>query len=179
MTRGVQVAIVVTVAAAALAAGAMLRLGSRDQAATAIQPAPTVASLMSARLPDTHGRSQALEQWRGKVLVVNFWATWCTPCREEIPAFINVQDKWGTQGLQIVGIAIDENDKVLPYAAALKINYPILVGGLDGIELAQQAGNRLGGLPFTVVFDRRGAAVHSQLGGVTQQKLEALIQPLL
>ncbi len=134
---------------------------------------------MAARLPDTEGRTRALEQWRGKVLVVNFWATWCTPCREEIPAFIKVQDKWGTRGLQIIGIAIDDNDKVRPYAAELKINYPILVAGLDGIELARQAGNRLGGLPFTVVFDRQGGAVHSQLGGVTQQKLEALIQPLL
>jgi thiol-disulfide isomerase/thioredoxin len=178
MIRGVQVTIVVVAAAAALAAGSLLRLGSRDQAASAIPAASAAAGLMAARLPDTDGRTRALEQWRGKVLVVNFWATWCTPCREEIPAFIKVQDKWGTRGLQIIGIAIDENDKVRPYAAELKINYPILVAGLDGIELARQAGNRLGGLPFTVVFDRQGGAVHSQLGGVTQQKLEALIEPL-
>jgi thiol-disulfide isomerase/thioredoxin len=133
---------------------------------------------MSTRLPDIDGRPQALEQWRGKVLVVNFWATWCAPCREEIPAFMKVQDKWSARGLQIVGIAIDDTDKVRPYIAELRINYPILVGGLDGIELARQAGNRLGGLPFTVVFDRKGGAVHSQLGGVNQQKLEALLEPL-
>jgi thiol-disulfide isomerase/thioredoxin len=179
MTRAVQIAIVVAAAAAALAAGSLLRLGSQDQADSTIPAASAAAGLMAARLPDTEGRTRALEQWRGKVLVVNFWATWCTPCREEIPAFIKVQDKWGTRGLQIIGIAIDDNDKVRPYAAELKINYPILVAGLDGIELARQAGNRLGGLPFTVVFDRQGGAVHSQLGGVTQQKLEALIQPLL
>ena len=179
MTKGGQALIVVAVAAAALAAGSVLRLGGRDQTATAISAVSAAAGLMAARLPDVDGRTQALEQWRGKVLVVNFWATWCVPCREEIPALIKVQNKWGARGLQIIGIAIDENDKIRPYAAELKINYPILVGGLDGIELARQAGNRLGGLPFTVVFDRQGGIVHSQLGGVSQQKLEGFIQPLL
>jgi thiol-disulfide isomerase/thioredoxin len=134
---------------------------------------------MSARLPDVDGRPQALAQWRGKVLVVNFWATWCAPCREEIPAFMKAQDKWAAKGLQVVGIAIDEADKVRPYAAALKINYPILVAGVDGVELVRQAGNRLGGLPYTVVFNREGGAVHSQLGGMDEQKLEALMQSLL
>ncbi len=179
MTRAVQLVVVAVVAIAALAAGIALRPEARDQTPSPIAPASAAAGLMSARLPDMDGRSQALEQWRGKVLVVNFWATWCAPCREEIPAFIRIQRKWAAKGLQIIGIAIDETDKVRPYAAELKINYPILVGGLDGIELARQAGNRLGGLPFTVVFDRQGGAVHSHLGAIDQQKLEALVQSLL
>jgi thiol-disulfide isomerase/thioredoxin len=178
MNRGAQLAVVAGVAAAALAVGVVLRLGERGEAGSAVAATSAAAGLMTARLLDLEGRPQAIEQWRGKVLVVNFWATWCAPCREEIPAFIRTQEKWGTKGLQIVGIAIDEKDKVRPYAAELKINYPILIGGLDGIELARQAGNRLGGLPFTVVFDRRGEVVHSQLGGVNEQKLEALVQPL-
>ena len=179
MTRAAQLGVVAAVAAVALAAGIVLRPEARDQTANPIPPASAAAELMSVRLPDLDGRPQALEQWRGKVLVVNFWATWCAPCREEIPAFIRVQDRWAAKGLQVVGVAIDETDKVRPYAAELKINYPILVGGLDGIELARQAGNRLGGLPFTVVFNRQGGAVHSQLGRVDQQKLEALVQSLL
>ncbi len=179
MNSAARLVLVVAVAAASLAVGFALRLSGQDRAPSAIAPASAAGGLMTARLPDIDGRPQALEQWRGKVLVVNFWATWCTPCREEIPAFMKVQEKWSARGLQIVGIAIDDTDKVRPYVAELKINYPILVGGLDGIELARQAGNRLGGLPFTVVFDREGGAVHSQLGGVNQRKLEALLEPLL
>jgi thiol-disulfide isomerase/thioredoxin len=179
MNSATRLSVVAAVAIASLALGLVLRLSGQDRAPSAIPPASAARDLMTARLPDIDGRPQALEQWRGKVLVVNFWATWCAPCREEIPAFMKVQDKWSTRGLQVVGIAIDDADKVRPYIAELKINYPILVGGLDGIELARQAGDRLGGLPFTVVFDRKGGAVHSQLGGVNQQKLEALLEPLL
>jgi thiol-disulfide isomerase/thioredoxin len=177
MNKAARLSVIAVVAAAALAVGVSIRLGQRDGAGSAVAAASVAAGLMAARLPDIEGRPQALEQWRGKVLVVNFWATWCAPCREEIPAFIRAQERWGTKGLQIVGIAIDEKDKVRPYAAELRINYPILIGGLDGIELARQAGNRLGGLPFTVVFDRQGQVVHSQLGGVNEQKLNAVLEP--
>jgi len=179
MTRAAQLVVVAAVAAASLAAGLVLRLSGEDQVPGAIPPASAAGGLMTVRLPDIDGRPQTIEQWRGRVLVVNFWATWCAPCREEIPALMRVQEKLAARGLQIVGIAIDDIDKVRPYVAELKINYPILVGGLDGIELTRQAGNRLGGLPFTVVFDRKGGAAHSQLGGVNQQKLEALLEPLL
>jgi len=179
MNRAARLTIVVAVATVSLAVGLVLRLTGQDPAPSAIPPASAAGGLMTARLPDIDGRPQALEQWRGKVLVVNFWATWCAPCRQEIPAFVKVQDKWSARGLQIVGIAIDDTDKVRPYVAELKINYPILIAGADGIELIRQAGNRLGGLPFSVVFDRNGGLVHSQLGGVSQQKLEALLEPLL
>jgi thiol-disulfide isomerase/thioredoxin len=179
MNRAAQLAVIVALAAVSFAVGLVLRHSSQDQASSAIPPAFAADGLMTARLPDTEGKPQALEQWRGKVLVVNFWATWCAPCREEIPAFMKVQDKWSTRGLQIVGIAIDDIDKIRPYLAELKINYPVLVAGADGVDLTRQAGNRLGGLPFTVVFDRKGGRVHTQLGGINQQKLEALLEPLL
>lgn len=179
MTKRWQIAVFVLVAAAALGAGLLARSGRHDPADAAVSNASAASGLMTTRLPDMDGKPKALEHWRGKVLVVNFWATWCVPCREEIPAFIKVQDKFGAKGLQIVGIAVDQLDKVRPYAAEMKINYPILVGDMEAADLARQAGNRLGGLPFTVVFDRTGAAVHTQLGGMNQQKLEALVQPLL
>ena len=92
---------------------------------------------------------------------------------------MRVQDKWAGRGLQVVGIAIDDTDKVRPYVTELKVNYPILVGGLDSIDLARQAGNKLGALPFTVILDRQGVTIHSQLGGINQQKLEKLLDPLL
>lgn len=180
MNKATQVVIFVAVAAVALAGGVWLHSSDGESAQQMALPSASAASgLMTTRLPDMDGQRRSLEQWRGKVLVVNFWATWCGPCREEIPAFIKVQEKLGAKGLQVVGIAVDQADKVRPYAAEMKINYPILVGDLEAIDLARQAGNRLGGLPFTVVFDRRGVATHTQLGGINQQKLEALVEPLL
>jgi thiol-disulfide isomerase/thioredoxin len=179
MNKATQVVILLAVAAAALVAGFWLHSSGGQSAEIALPSASAATALMTTQLPDVDGRRRSLEQWRGKVLVVNFWATWCAPCREEIPAFIKVQEKLGAKGLQVVGIAVDQEDKVRPYAAEMKINYPILIGDLEAIDLARQAGNRLGGLPFTVVFDRQGTAIHSQLGGINQQKLEALVAPLL
>src|SRR5215470_4712798 len=164
MTRGAKLVIVIAAAGAGLVAGLAVRHAGWSEPAAPIAPASAagVSSLMAAQLPDTNGQNQKLDQWRGQVLVVNFWATWCTPCRQEIPEFIKVQQKWSSRGVQVVGIAIDEDDKVRPYAAQLKINYPILIAGLDGIELARQAGNRVGGLPFTVILNRKGLLAHTQ-----------------
>jgi thiol-disulfide isomerase/thioredoxin len=177
MSRTWQAALFAAVAAAALAAGLLLHPWNR--AGPPAQPPATAAGLMQAALPDLTGQAQPLSQWKGSVLVVNFWATWCAPCREEIPALIQVQDKLGPKGLQIVGIAIDQAERVKPYAAQMGINYPILVGELDAMDLVQQAGNQLGGLPFTVILDRSGKPVRSELGGLNQEKLERIVQPLL
>ena len=137
------------------------------------------SGLLEATLPDLAGRAQRLDQWRGKVVVVNFWATWCLPCRDEIPAFIRAQQKLAPYGVQIVGIAIDQPDKVKPFASEMGINYPVLIGELDAMDLTRQAGNRFGGLPFTVLLDRSGKLVSTQLGGITEEKLDQLVRPLL
>ena len=145
---------------------------------TSVLPDPA-ATLLDARFNDLNGNVQSLSQWRGKIIVVNFWATWCPPCREEIPEFIKMQEKYGKQGLIFVGIAIDQKDKVQAYADEISINYPILLGELEAIDLAKRAGNRLGGLPYTAIIDRNGKMVASEIGGLTQAKLETLIKPLL
>jgi thiol-disulfide isomerase/thioredoxin len=137
------------------------------------------AEVWDGRLPDLAGHLQAMKQWQGKVLVLNLWAPWCPPCRREIPDFIRLQDRHGKAGLQFVGIALDDPDKVAAFVDETGINYPILLGGEDAPVLSQAAGNRLGGLPFTVVFDRRGNAVATLTGGVTEARLEALVKPLL
>ena len=167
------------VAVLAVGAGVMIHVHTKPEPAPETPLPSSAAALMAANLPDLDGRAQGFEQWRGKVIVVNFWATWCVPCRKEIPEFIQAQVEYAPRGLQIVGIAIDERDKVKPYAAEIGINYPILIGGQDGIELARVAGNTLGGLPFTVVLDRKGHPVGSRLGGLDREKLRNLIQPLL
>jgi thiol-disulfide isomerase/thioredoxin len=81
---------------------------------------------------DLAGKAQALRQWQGKVLVLNFWAPWCPPCREEIPDFIRLQERHGQAGLQFVGVALDDPDKVAAFVDETGINYPILLGGDAG-----------------------------------------------
>lgn len=152
------------------------------------QPAPAQAAmdsdaaattLFKAGFKDLAGIRQPLSRWRGKVLVVNFWATWCPPCRTEIPEFIKLQTKYGAQGLQFVGIAIDETAKVQAFSDQMGINYPVLVGDLDAVALSQATGNRLGGLPYTLILDRSGKIVATELGGLSTAKLEATLEPLL
>ena len=111
--------------------------------------------------------------------MVNFWATWCAPCREEIPGFVRLQERYGARGLQFVGIAIDQPDKVAEFAREFRINYPLLIGGLETMELLRQVGNRAGVLPYTLVIDRKGNLVSREPGGLKEARLESIIQPLL
>lgn len=170
------------VALIALGAGYLVRssLRSADQPElTVTSSAKGAEAILAASLPDLQGKSQSISQWRGKVLVVNFWATWCVPCREEIPEFIKAQNKYRDRGLQLVGIAIDQKENVAAYSKEVGINYPILVGDFDTIELSRQAGNSYSGLPFTAIIDRNGKIATVQLGGLTEVKLEAIVKPLL
>lgn len=164
-------------AVALAAAGLGLWLGlSRQVSAPEAQGA---SALMALSLPDLQKKPQPLAQWRGKVLVVNFWATWCAPCREEIPIFVKLQEKYGARGLQFVGISIDQYDKTSEFAGNFKINYPTLIGTFDTVEVSRQAGNTKRVLPFTVIFDRAGQIAATEFGGLTSEKLESLLNPLL
>ena len=159
----------------ALAAGAYFGLQQRTT-----EPAPqAAAALAGLSLPDPSGKEQSLAQWRGKVMVVNFWATWCAPCREEMPEFIKAQTEYGPKGLQFVGIAVDQADKIDQFAKEIGLNYPALVGGFGAMELSKTLGNSLMALPFTVVVDRKGAIAHTQLGMLKPEKLQALLKELL
>ena len=163
------------IAAAALAAG--LYFGR--QGATAPSDPAAAAALAGLALPDPQGKEQRLDQWRGKVVVVNFWATWCAPCREEMPEFMKAQTEHGPKGLQFVGIAVDQADKVSQFADEIGLNYPTLVGGFGAMELSKSLGNSLMALPFTVVLDRKGAVAHTQLGILKPDKLDSIVKQLL
>jgi thiol-disulfide isomerase/thioredoxin len=174
------IAWVAAVAIVSAAAGAAYHWwscgGDEERAARARAVADSV---FSARLTDLQGGAPTLEQWRGQVVVVNFWATWCAPCREEIPGFVRLQERHGPRGLQFVGIAFDQPDKVAEFAREFRMNYPLLVGGVETMELLRQAGNRTGVLPYTLVIDRSGNVVSREPGGLKEAKLEGLIQSLL
>lgn len=131
------------------------------------------------RLPDLAGKEHRLEEWRGRVVVLNFWATWCPPCREEIPLFIEFQKRQGAQGLQFVGIAIDDAAAVAAYQREIGINYPSLLAGDGGLNLMRAYGNGAGGLPFSVILDRDGRIAARKVGAFRRVELEALLSPLL
>lgn len=137
------------------------------------------AAIAQASFYDLNEKVQPLAQWQGKVVVLNFWATWCPPCRAEIPEFIRFQKQYEKQGVQFVGIAIDQKSKVASYAKEMGMNYPILLGDLAGIELAKRIGNSEGGLPYSVIIDRNGKIVATQLGTLNYEKLENIVKPLL
>lgn len=160
-----------------MAFGTGLWVSSSRQVGT---PERTVSEVLFAlSLPDLQGKPQTVGQWRGKVLVINFWATWCAPCREEIPIFVKMQEKYGAEGLQFVGISIDSVDKTAQFSSNFSINYPNLIGTIDTIEVSQKAGNKQRVLPYTIILDRKGEIVATELGGLTEKKLESIVKPLL
>ncbi len=130
-------------------------------------------------LPDTNNRSHNIEEWKGQVIVLNFWATWCTPCRKEIPLFIGLQAKFASKGLQFIGVAIDEMDATRDFVEKYNVNYPILVGEFKAMSVSQHYGNSLGILPYTVVIDREGKIVYQHQGEFSEKKLIEIISPLL
>lgn len=130
-------------------------------------------------LMDIEGEKRNIDEWNGKILLVNFWATWCPPCKREIPAFIDLQEKYGAQGFQVIGIALDDEQSVRDYADSFGVNYPVLVAEREGIALSQQYGDHLGALPFSVFVDRDGKILLTQTGELTHEHVEKVIQPLL
>lgn len=135
----------------------------------------TSRALFAATLPDLSGRPRRLAEWQGRVLLINFWATWCAPCREEIPLLMAARHKYAPAGVEIVGIAVDNAAKVGEYARSMAISYPVLVAEADGLDLMRQLGNSGGGLPYTVVTDRAGALVHRKLGALKAADLEGIL----
>jgi len=155
-------------AAGFLAGPALLQLGGdREEGA-----------LKQAAFNDLDGKPRRLTEWRGRVVVYNFWATWCAPCREEIPLLVAARQKYGPSGVEIVGIAIDNAAKVREYSSSFKISYPVLLAEADGLDLMRRLGNSGGGLPYTVIVDREGALVHRKLGALKQAELDGLLEPL-
>jgi thiol-disulfide isomerase/thioredoxin len=127
--------------------------------------------LFAQTLPNANGTPQALSQWKGKILVVNFWATWCPPCIEEIPELVELQHELATHNVQIIGIGIDSASNISEFSAKHKIDYPLYVSGMSGTELSKQFGNQSGGLPFTVLVTPDGQVKKTYLGRLKMEQL--------
>lgn len=138
------------------------------------------APLFAATLTGLDGQPIALAQWRGKPLIVNFWARWCGPCRTEIPELIKLRQQYQGKGLEVLGIGLE--DKVEPardFAKAYEMDYPVLIGKDKVLELMRPLGNAKMGLPFTVAIDRQGKVVVVKLGGIKGEELVAAAEAAL
>ena len=127
-------------------------------------------------LKDVSGKTVQLSDFKGKIVILDFWATWCPPCRAEIPNFIALQDKYAKQGVTVVGLSVDQGGlaAVGPFVTKTKINYPVVLGDLD---LASTYGVQ--GLPTTFVIDQQGNIAATHVGGTEPSAFEADIQKLL
>lgn len=132
-----------------------------------------VSALYAQQLPDAKGVTQALSQWKGKVMVVNFWAPWCAPCVEEMPELSALQTEHAAKNLQVIGIGIDSAKNIAQFEKTLKIAYPLYVAGMDGTELARQFGNTAGGLPYTVLISADGQVKKTYVGRLRFAQLRA------
>ncbi len=130
-------------------------------------------------LPDSFGNNRQFSEWDGKLLLVNFWATWCSPCREEMPLLQTISQQYSGQGLAVVGVAIDENDAVLEYLKDFPVAYPILLGGDANPDPSLLFGDTRGVLPYSVIIGRDGKLLAQHAGNFSESTLMQWLNPYL
>jgi peroxiredoxin len=132
-------------------------------------------SLPDFSLKDLDGKMTSIKAWSGKSLVINFWATWCAPCRREIPLLKVLHSEWAARDVAVVGIAVDHPDTVAAYAQELKIAYPLLIGEQDALDAAAAFGVESPAFPFTVFTDRRGEVVALYMGELHRPQADLIL----
>lgn len=144
-----------------------------------VQVAGALQRLFQAPLTDLDGRPQSLPANTGKLLVVNFWASWCPPCRAEMPAFSRIQQKFADKKVQFIGIALDDAEPVKAFLRSTPVNYPILLAQPSLLELTMPLGNKAQGLPFSLIVDGQGRIAATRLGQWSEADLETQLLDLL
>src|SRR5678815_2771333 len=178
----------VAVAAIAVAAGVLVyryavvpdtakeaTTAQAEQPTAAEEPAAMPETLPDFTLGDLAGKPTSIRSWPGKSLIVNFWATWCGPCRREIPLLRELQKQHGAEGFQIVGVAVDIREDVIKYAQEIGIDYPVLIGEQDGLDAVNKFGQGSIGFPFTVFTDNQGRIVLFHLGEIRKEQADVLL----
>jgi thiol-disulfide isomerase/thioredoxin len=160
----------------AVPAGVASAPDPKENSAIETAPHPVIpARLPDFSLNDLSGKSTSIAAWSGKSLVINFWATWCAPCRREIPLLKSVAADWAGRDLKVIGIAVDYADKVQQFAGQFKIDYPVLIGEQDALEVAAKFGMDSPALPFTVFTDRRGEVVALFVGELHRPQADFIL----
>ena len=149
-----------------------------ESAESDVCPADAKKANLDFTVNDMNGKTVALSSFKGKVIVLDFWATWCPPCKAEIPGFVELQEAYGEKGLQVVGVSVDDPaDKLPPFATEFRMNYPVLVGlGRDDL---QDAYGPMWGIPTTFLINRDGKICRKHSGLVGKDRYEKDIKALL
>lgn len=156
---------------------ALAALGGLPRAATAADtPAEAVWASSFKDLTDT---VQPLSQYKGKTAVIYFFATWCVPCHLETPKLVKLYDTFKQNDMVVIGIALDNADKVRAFSKKYGVDYPVVYGGREAVQLGRDLGNDLGAIPFTVVIDKAGRVVETIKGDTPEGKLESVLRPLV
>ena len=150
-----------------------------QQEAAEVRPATQDAPVFVAfSLPDLDGESRDFSEWSGKHVLLNFWATWCAPCRREIPLLKTFQDERAENGIQVIGIAVDFQEEVADYAEAAEFNYPILIGQEDAMAVAESSGIEFIGMPFTMIVAADGELLNAHFGEIVEADLDHVAEVL-
>ena len=165
-------------ALACLIAGASAMSSFADDASPVSNPENGKA-MYDASFKNLNDKMESLAPFKGKVTVVYFWATWCVPCRVETPKLVKLYAEYKAKGVEVVGIALDNGDKVRGFVKESNVTYPVFYGGHEAVELGKTLGNDQGAIPFMVVIDKTGKIVDTFKGDLPDGKLEAVINPLV
>jgi thiol-disulfide isomerase/thioredoxin len=146
---------------------------------TGLASDPSIKAFFANPWQTPDGKPANSENWRGKVLVVNFWASWCPPCVEEMPALDRIAQEYASKNILIVGIGIDSPSNIREFLQKTPVSYPIVLGGLEGSNLSKQMGNTQGALPYTVVINSKGKSIYTKLGKISEEELKKAINSAL
>ena len=171
--------VLIKIALAFAIAGSLISCSEQQEVAEEVPvqiDAPEKSGQVEFELDDLDGNKRQFSEWGGKHRIVNFWATWCAPCRREIPLLKAFQEQHGAQDFQVIGIAVEFPEPVIAYAEQAQFNYPILVGEQDAMAVAESSGISFIGLPFTMIVAKDGTLVGAHMGEVHQQHLDDIVR---